>query len=84
VSIFDVVKRGRNHTFILGWLLQKHPHTFLTMSIVITKQMTAEEVRKILATLPASKAFKAAAHCGVLTLREDPLQFQKRLRDEWQ
>jgi len=53
------------------------------MSIVITRKMSIEEVKEMLAALPHGKVFHAARHCGVLKLREDPLQFQKRIRNEW-
>lgn len=53
------------------------------MSIVLSNKMTAEEIGLLLAQLPAGKTFKSAKHCGVLKLTEDPLAFQKRLRDEW-
>lgn len=54
------------------------------MSIIITPQMSIEELKKALAKLPAGKVLHAMRHCGVLKLREDPLVFQKRMRDEWQ
>lgn len=53
------------------------------MSITISKNMTADEIRKALEKLPKGKVLHAAKHCGVLTLREDPIQYQKRIRDEW-
>jgi len=53
------------------------------MSITINKQMTVEEARNILASLPSGKLLNASKHCGILKLREDPLAFQKRLRSEW-
>jgi hypothetical protein len=54
------------------------------MSIIITRQMSIEDLKKALAQLPAGKVFHAIRHCGVIKLREDPLAFQKRVRDEWQ
>lgn len=53
------------------------------MSITISKSMSAEEIKKALGGLPAGKLLKAAKYCGVLKLREDPLVYQKRVRDEW-
>ncbi|MFN8300938.1 MAG: hypothetical protein U0U46_00500 [Saprospiraceae bacterium] len=53
------------------------------MSITISRNMSAEEIRKALERLPAGKLLRASKHCGVLTLREDPLLYQKRVRDEW-
>lgn len=54
------------------------------MSISITRQMSMDELKKALAQLPAGKVFNALRHCGGVKLREDPLVFQKRIRDEWQ
>jgi hypothetical protein len=53
------------------------------MSITITKNMSADEIKKALGGLPAGKLLKASKYCGVLQLREDPLVYQKRIRDEW-
>ena len=53
------------------------------MSVTISKSMSAEEIRKVLGSLPVGKLLKAAKHVGVLNLREDPLVYQKRIRDEW-
>jgi len=46
--------------------------------------MSIEDLKKALAQLPAGKVFNAVRHCGVIRLREDPLTFQKRVRNEWQ
>jgi hypothetical protein len=54
------------------------------MYIRITQQMTKEEIIKALALLPSGKVFHASRHCGVIKLREDPIAFQKRVRDAWQ
>lgn len=53
------------------------------MSVTISKQMTVEEARKILAQLPSGRLLNAFKYCGVLKLREDPIEFQKRIRSEW-
>ncbi len=53
------------------------------MSIIISKSMSAEEINKALGRLPAGKLLKAAKYCGILKLQEEPLVYQKRLRDEW-
>jgi len=44
--------------------------------------MTIEEARNALAKLPSGKILNATKHCGILKLREDPLEFQKRMRSE--
>lgn len=53
------------------------------MSITISPKMTPEEIKKALERLPAGKRLQAKKHSGVIKLREDPLQYQKRVRDEW-
>ena len=53
------------------------------MVITISRQMTIEEMLKALESLPAGKVLNAAKYCGVLRLKEDPLVYQKRMRDEW-
>lgn len=53
------------------------------MSITITKSMSADEIKKALSNLPAGKVLKAAKYCGILQLKEEPLSYQKRVRDEW-
>ena len=53
------------------------------MSVTISKSMSAEEIRKVLGSLPVGKLLKEAKQVGVLNLREDPLVYQKRIRDEW-
>ena len=53
------------------------------MSITISKSMSAEEIKKALGGLPAGKRLKAARYCGVLQLREEPITYQQRVRDEW-
>ena len=53
------------------------------MSVTISRYMSAEEIKKILERLPAGKLLPAVKHSGVIKLREDPLQYQKRIRDEW-
>lgn len=53
------------------------------MSITISRQMSAEEIKKALDRLPAGKLLKAAKYSGTLKLKEDPLHYQKRMRDEW-
>lgn len=53
------------------------------MSVTISKSMSAEEINKALGLLPAGKKLTSAKHSGVLKLREEPLVYQKRVRDEW-
>ncbi len=53
------------------------------MSITISKSMSAEEINKALGRLSAGKLLKSAKYCGILKLQEDPLVYQRRVRDEW-
>lgn len=53
------------------------------MSITISRQMSPEEIKKALDRLPAGKLLKAAKYSGAVKLKEDPLLYQKRTRDEW-
>lgn len=62
------------------------------MVITITSRSTKAEVEAALKVLEAAKnktigskkrSFDAHKHCGVITLKEDPLALQKRWRNEW-
>ena len=53
------------------------------MTVVIKKRMNIADIQKLMDTLPSGKLFNAAKHCGVLRLSENPLEFQKRIRSEW-
>jgi hypothetical protein len=53
------------------------------MSVTISREMTLEEIRKIFKQLPSGKKLDTSKYLGVLKLKEDPLVFQKRIRDEW-
>jgi hypothetical protein len=45
--------------------------------------MSREELRKALERLPKPKRFDASRHSGCIALHEDPLAYQRKLRDEW-
>ena len=53
------------------------------MSVTLSREMSIEDIKKILKQLPSGKKLIAAKHLGVIKLQEDPLTFQKRMRDEW-
>ena len=53
------------------------------MSVTLSREMSIEDIRKILKQLPSGKKLNATKHLGVIQLREDPLLFQKKMRDEW-
>jgi hypothetical protein len=43
-----------------------------------------EKINKQLSGLPVRKKLNAKKYCGVITLKEDPLAIQKKLRDDWE
>jgi hypothetical protein len=57
------------------------------MVLVLKKGATQQEIEQInkkLGQMPLRKKLEAKKYCGVIKLKEDPLQIQKKLRDEWQ
>lgn len=54
------------------------------MSITLSKEMPLEEIKKRLKKLPSGKKMNVSKHLGVLKVKENPLTYQKRLRDEWE
>jgi hypothetical protein len=53
------------------------------MVTVIKKGSDKKEIEKAVSKLKCSKSFNAHKYCGTVKLKEDPLQIQKRMRDEW-
>ncbi len=53
------------------------------MSVILNRDMPIEEIQKILKLLPSGKMLKAAQYVGTIQLRENPISYQKRIRDEW-
>ena len=56
------------------------------MVLVLKKGASKKEIeaiRKKLDRLPA-KGVNTKKYCGVLKLKEDPLDIQKKMRNEWQ
>ena len=56
------------------------------MVLVLKKGATKKEIaaiRKKLKKLP-TKGVDTKKYCGVIKLKEDPLEIQKKRRDEWQ
>ena len=43
-----------------------------------------EQINKQLGQMPSRKKLDAKKYCGVIRLKEDPLDIQRRLRDEWE
>ena len=53
------------------------------MVTVIKKGTDKVQLEKMLANLKNAKKFNAYKYCGLITLKEDSLDIQKSLRDEW-
>ena len=54
------------------------------MSVIILKTDEKKNVaRKIMSRLEAEKGLEAKKYCGKIELSDDPLQYQKKIRDEW-
>jgi len=62
------------------------------MVITITSRSTKAEIAAALKKLelqktnrrhPSKKLFDAQRYCGVIKLKQDPLQLQKKWRNEW-
>lgn len=54
------------------------------MVTVIKKGSDKKEIEKALSNLKSKKRFDAYKYCGAVKLQEDPLEIQKRMRDEWE
>ena len=57
------------------------------MTITIKKGDSIEKINKQLTKLgkkASKKGLDAMKFCGTINLKEDPLEIQKRMRDEWQ
>lgn len=53
------------------------------MVTVIKKGTNKEEIDKALSNLENPKKFDVYKYCGTIKLKEDPLDIQKKMRDEW-
>jgi len=54
------------------------------MIIEITKKTTREQMVLLIKKLKSRKVFKSSKYCGAIPWREDGLEYQKRLRNEWE
>ena len=54
------------------------------MVTVIKKGSDKKEIEEALSKLKSKKKFDAFKYCGTVKLKEDPLDIQKRMRDEWE
>lgn len=53
------------------------------MVIVIEQGTSKEKLERLLKKMKTKKGVNTKKYCGVIKLKEDPLQIQKQLRDEW-
>lgn len=55
------------------------------MVLVINKKTSLKEFEKLFdKMLRSKKGIDTKKYCGVLSLKEDPLELQKKWRNEWQ
>jgi hypothetical protein len=56
------------------------------MVIIIKKGATKDEIRSLLEAQKSEtrKGVDIKKYCGIIQLREDPLNLQKKWRDEWE
>lgn len=56
------------------------------MAVIIKKSDSKETLDKLLTKLQSKrnkKGVDTSKYCGVINLKEDPLEIQRKLRDEW-
>ena len=53
------------------------------MVLVIKHGTTAKKLSKLLKKMKTKKGLDTKKYSGVLKLKEDPMQIQKQLRNEW-
>ncbi len=53
------------------------------MVVVIEQGTSKEKLELLLKKLKLRKGVNTKKYCGVINLKEDALQIQKQLRDEW-
>jgi hypothetical protein len=53
------------------------------MVIKIKKETSHQEIEKILANLKPRKMFHSKMFLGKIKWEEDAIEYQKRIRDEW-
>ena len=54
------------------------------MVLVLKKGASKQEMSNISSKLRVVKGVNTKKYCGVIKLKEDPLEIQKKMRDEWQ
>ncbi len=53
------------------------------MVVVIERDTSREKLQSLLKKIKVKKGVDTRKYCGVIKLKENPLQIQKQLRDEW-
>lgn len=53
------------------------------MVLILSSKIPVSVLLQQLKQVPARRPFQAYRFCGVLQLIEEPLAYQKRIRDEW-
>ncbi len=56
----------------------------LTMVTVIKKGISKTSLRHLVKKTQVKKGIDAQKYCGVIKLKEHPVDIQKNLRDEWE
>ena len=79
---FDDKKTKRECTIQPEYLLYLLSKTRM-MILTIKKGMEKKKLNEALSKIKYSKKFDAKRHLGKVKWGEDALDFQKRLRDEW-
>jgi hypothetical protein len=54
------------------------------MVTVIKKGSDRKEIEKALSKIKSKRKFDAYKYCGTVKLKEDPLEIQKKMRNEWE
>ena len=55
------------------------------MVFILNKKTSLKEFEKLFAKMSRSKkGINTKKYCGVISLKEDPLELQKKWRNEWQ
>jgi hypothetical protein len=53
------------------------------MVTIVKEGASASVIKKILSRLKKNYGFSSKKHSGVIKLKEDPMEIQKKMRDEW-
>ena len=54
------------------------------MVVVIKKNSSKKAIREALQKIQKRKGFDAKKYWGIIKLKEDPTEIQRKLRDEWE